>query len=96
MKKEIHPKYYHEAKVKCACGNSFIVGSTMPEINIEICSKCHPFYTGKDKIIDTAGRVERFKKRLQKTSAKRKKNERKSPPAGDHPKGEKNQILWIR
>ena len=73
MKKEIHPKYYHDAKVKCACGNSFTVGSTVPEINVEICSKCHPFYTGKDKIIDTAGRVERFKKRLQKTSAKRKK-----------------------
>ena len=73
MKKEIHPKYYPQAKVKCACGNSFTVGSTMPEINVEICSKCHPFYTGKDKIIDTAGRVERFKKRLQKTSAKRKK-----------------------
>ena len=73
MKKEIHPKYYAMAKVKCACGNSFTVGSTVPEINIEICSKCHPFYTGKDKIIDTAGRVERFKKRLQKTSAKRKK-----------------------
>ncbi len=73
MKKEIHPKYHHEAKVKCACGNSFTVGSTVPEINVEICSKCHPFYTGKDKIIDTAGRVERFKKRLQKTSAKRKK-----------------------
>ena len=73
MKKEVHPKYYREAKVKCACGNSFTVGSTVPEINVEICSKCHPFYTGKDKIIDTAGRVERFKKRLQKTSAKRKK-----------------------
>jgi len=73
MKKEIHPKYFSKAKVKCACGNSFTVGSTVPEINVEICSKCHPFYTGKDKIIDTAGRVERFKKRLQKTSAKRKK-----------------------
>ncbi len=73
MKKEIHPKYYAEAKVKCACGNSFTVGSTVPEINVEICSHCHPFYTGKDKIIDTAGRVERFKKRLQKTVSKRKK-----------------------
>ncbi|MCX6813620.1 MAG: 50S ribosomal protein L31 [Candidatus Azambacteria bacterium] len=73
MKKEIHPKYYPKTQVKCACGNSFTVGSSVPEINIEICSKCHPFYTGKNKIIDTAGRVERFKKRLQKTSAKRKK-----------------------
>ena len=73
MKKDTHPKYYPQSKVKCACGNSFAVGSTVPEINVEICSKCHPFYTGKDKIIDTAGRVERFKKRLQKTTAKRKK-----------------------
>lgn len=73
MKKEIHPEYFPKTKVKCACGNSFVVGSTVPEINVEICSKCHPFYTGKDKIIDTAGRVERFKKRLQKTSVKRKK-----------------------
>lgn len=73
MKKGIHPEYHREAKIKCACGNSFTVGSTAPEINVEICSKCHPFYTGRDKIIDTAGRVERFKKRLQKTSAKRKK-----------------------
>jgi len=70
MKKEIHPKYYPQAKVKCACGNSFTVGSTAPEINVEICSKCHPFYTGKDKIIDTAGRVERFKKRAEKTTRK--------------------------
>ncbi len=73
MKKDIHPKYYPKSKVKCACGNSFSVGSTAPEINIEICSKCHPFYTGKDKMIDTAGRVERFKKRLQKTATKGKK-----------------------
>ena len=70
MKKEIHPKYYPQAKVKCACGNSFTVGSTAPEINVEICSKCHPFYTGKDKIIDTAGRVERFKKWAEKTTRK--------------------------
>ncbi len=63
MKKEIHPKYNAEAKVICSCGNKFTVGSTMPEVNIEICSACHPFFTGDEKIIDTAGRVERFKKR---------------------------------
>ena len=73
MKKEIHPTYHPKVKAKCACGSSFSVGSTASEINIEICSKCHPFYTGKSKIIDTAGRVERFKKRLQKTSEKGKK-----------------------
>lgn len=66
MKSKIHPKYYPKAKVKCACGNEFITGSTMPEINVEICSNCHPFYTGKDKIVDT-GRLEKFKKRLEKS-----------------------------
>jgi large subunit ribosomal protein L31 len=66
MKKDIHPKYYPEAKVRCACGNTFTVGSTKEFIETEICSKCHPFYTGKEKIIDTMGRVEKFKKRLEK------------------------------
>ncbi|MBI1998970.1 MAG: 50S ribosomal protein L31 [Parcubacteria group bacterium] len=63
MKTDIHPTYYSKAKVKCACGNEFTVGSTREEINVEICSACHPFYTGQEKIIDTAGRVERFKAR---------------------------------
>lgn len=70
MKKNIHPKYYPKARTICACGNTFIVGSTMELIEIEICSKCHPFYTGKEKIIDTMGRVERFKKRLAKKKKK--------------------------
>jgi large subunit ribosomal protein L31 len=59
MKKNIHPKYYM-AKVRCACGNEFEVGSTKKEIKVEICSKCHPFFTGKQKLVDTAGRVEKF------------------------------------
>lgn len=62
MKKDIHPQYFAEAKATCACGNSFITGSTKPELNVEICSACHPFYTGKEKLIDTAGRVDRFRK----------------------------------
>jgi len=65
MKKELHPTYYANAKVVCACGNTFTVGSTKPELHVEICSNCHPFYTGKQKLVDTAGRVEKFKKRLQ-------------------------------
>jgi len=64
MKKDIHPKYYPNCKVHCACGNSFEVGSTKESIETEVCFKCHPFYTGKDKVIDTAGRVEKFKQRL--------------------------------
>ncbi len=63
MKKGIHPKYYKKAKVRCACGNEFIVGATVPEIRVEICSKCHPFYTGKEKIVDTARRVEKFERK---------------------------------
>lgn len=66
MKKDIHPKYYPQAKVKCACGNSFVVGSTQEEIQIELCSACHPFFTGKQKLVDTAQRVDKFKKRLEK------------------------------
>lgn len=62
MKKDIHPKYYEDVKVTCACGNVFQSGSTKPELHVEICSACHPFYTGKEKLIDTAGRVERFRK----------------------------------
>jgi large subunit ribosomal protein L31 len=64
MKKDIHPKYNLNAKATCACGATFLVGSTMPEISVEICSSCHPFYTGNEKVIDTAGRVDRFKKRV--------------------------------
>ena len=62
MKKSIHPKYNDKAKAACACGAKYLVGSTMPEISVEICSACHPFYSGTEKIIDTAGRIERFKK----------------------------------
>ena len=65
MKADIHPVYM-EAVVKCACGETFKTGSTKPEIHLEICSKCHPFYTGKQKLVDTAGRVERFKRRYTK------------------------------
>jgi len=63
MKTDIHPKYFPQAKVVCACGNSFTVGATKAEIHVEICSNCHPFYTGEEKLIDTAGRVEKFKTR---------------------------------
>lgn len=69
MKQKIHPKYFPKAKVQCACGNSFATGSTKEKIETEICSACHPFYSGKDKLIDTAGIVDKFKKRLEKTKA---------------------------
>ena len=62
MKKDIHPKY-GKATVRCACGETFTTGSTRGELTVEICSKCHPFYTGRQKLVDTGGRVDRFKKR---------------------------------
>jgi len=62
VKKGIHPNYYR-ATVKCACGNTFETGSTKEELRVEICSKCHPFFSGQQKLVDTGGRVERFKKR---------------------------------
>jgi len=71
MKDKIHPEYYPKAKVRCACGNVFTVSSTKPEMEVEICSACHPFYTGKEKLIDTAGRIGKFKARRQKAEAAR-------------------------
>lgn len=66
MKKDIHPKYYSESQVSCVCGHSFKVGSTLPEIKVEVCSHCHPFFTGKQKLLDTARRVEKFEERFSK------------------------------
>lgn len=66
MKKEIHPKYFPEATVTCACGNVFTIGSTKPKLEVEICSSCHPFFTGNEKVMDIAGRVEKFKTRASK------------------------------
>jgi len=66
MKQGIHPKYYPKAKISCACGNVMTVGSTEENIQVELCSHCHPFFTGKQKLVDTARRVEKFKERLAK------------------------------
>jgi large subunit ribosomal protein L31 len=73
MKKGIHPTYYPEAKVTCACGNTFTMGSTMESLTVEVCSNCHPFYTGQDKLMDKVGRVQKFRERLA---------QKKNPPAG--------------
>lgn len=84
MKAKIHPKYYPEAQVTCACGNSFTIGSTKPSYRVEICYKCHPFFTGEMKFIDTLGRVEKFQQRQKQAqaqaavlAAKKKKKEEK-------------------
>ena len=64
MKPETHPNYYPNATVACACGNTWMTGSTRPQLRVEICSNCHPFYTGQQRIVDTAGQVERFHRRF--------------------------------
>ncbi len=71
MKKDIHPKYYPKARIKCACGNTFTIGSTKEFLEVEICSQCHPFYTGKEKIVDTLGQVQKFRERLTKSKKKK-------------------------
>lgn len=72
MKKDLHPTYFEDAKVVCACGNTFSVGSTKEKIEVEICSNCHPFYTGNEKVIDAAGRVEKFKSKRAKAGTQKK------------------------
>ncbi len=71
MKSDIHPVWNNEAKVTCACGNVFITGSTIPSIRVELCSNCHPFYTGQQKFVDTLGQVERFQKKAKDSEVKK-------------------------
>jgi len=85
MKKGIHPQYYDQCQVSCACGNSFVTGSTEPKIKVEICATCHPFFTGQAKFVDTEGRIERFERKRkaaatlqqQKKASKKKKAKKK-------------------
>jgi large subunit ribosomal protein L31 len=65
MKEKIHPKFFNDAQVVCSCGNTWTVGSTKKQLKVELCSKCHPFFTGERRMMDTAGRVERFKQRYK-------------------------------
>ncbi len=76
MKKDIHPEY-SQTSIQCACGNVLEVGSTKNNIRVEICSQCHPFFTGKQKLIDTAGRIERFRKKYEKYNQKKNAKEGK-------------------
>jgi large subunit ribosomal protein L31 len=85
MKADIHPEYV-TAQVTCACGNTFTTRSTRPTIKLEICSACHPFYTGRQKLMDTAGRVERFQKRFAKTGGTMVKTVKKAAAAKAAPK----------
>jgi large subunit ribosomal protein L31 len=82
MKQGIHPEYIM-ATVRCSCGNTFTTRSTKPELRVEICSNCHPFYTGKQKLVDTGGRVDRYQRRLAKSTAA--KAAAKKRPAAERP-----------
>ncbi|OQA52070.1 MAG: 50S ribosomal protein L31 [candidate division WS2 bacterium ADurb.Bin280] len=94
MKKDIHPKYFENTKVTCSCGASFEIGSTIPELKVEICSNCHPVYTGKKKFIDTAGRLEKFmakmekSKKMQEEASERKKAKKEKVKKQDSQKNE--------
>jgi large subunit ribosomal protein L31 len=90
MKKEIHPEY-QEATVKCVCGNEFKTRSTLKEINVEICSACHPFFTGQQKLVDSAGRVERFMRKYGKDYAAGASDEKKPGPEGEAAPGEQKE-----
>ncbi len=84
MKENVHPEWYPEAEVVCACGNTWTVGATVPELRVDICSNCHPFFTGEQRIIDTEGQVDRFMRRLKareemREERKRREEERTSP-----------------
>ena len=88
-KQGIHPKYFPEAQVICACGNTFTVGSTQQTIRTDVCSQCHPFYTGEQRIVDTAGQVDRFMRRLQSSQQAQadiaRRREEKNKPAPKKP-----------
>ncbi|MBI2334886.1 50S ribosomal protein L31 [Candidatus Daviesbacteria bacterium] len=76
MKASLHPVWYPEARVTCACGNTFITGSSLPEIRVEICSGCHPLFTGQQKFVDTLGQVERFQKKTEISEGKKEERKR--------------------
>ena len=80
MKKDIHPQYHTQATVKCACGNKFLIGSTRENTEIEICGKCHPFYTGEERANARGGRVERFKARMEKHTEMQKRTKPTKKP----------------
>ena len=93
MKADIHPTYYPDAKVKCACGNMFTVGSTQQTLEVEVCSACHPFYTGQDKLMDKVGRIQKFRERLAKKEAPKPKRVKvKKPNKTDEPRTDQKRV----
>lgn len=102
MKTTVHPQWYPEAKITCACGNTFTVGATVPELRVEICANCHPFFTGEMKYVDTMGRVERFQKKQaaavvtsEQVAAKRKKKKEREEQLRS-PKSLKDMLMGLK
>jgi large subunit ribosomal protein L31 len=102
MKAAIHPQWYSDAKVTCACGNTFLVGATKPELRVEICYKCHPFFTGEMKFVDTMGRVERFQQKMTSAAANatvlaaKKKKKLEHETALRNPKSLKEMLMGLK
>ncbi len=102
MKANIHPQWYDDAKVSCACGNTFTVGATKLELRVEICSKCHPFFTGEMKFVDTLGRVERFQQKQKAAEvtavavAEKKKKKKEREATLRNPKSLKEMLMGLK
>ncbi len=98
MKANIHPTWYPDARVICACGNTFTTGSTKPEIRVEICSKCHPFFTGSKKLVDTLGQVQKFQARQAATAQipPKKKGKKKGQKQTEQPQSLKEMLAMIQ
>lgn len=94
MKADIHPKYYTGAEVSCACGNTFTTGSTKPQIHVDICAACHPFFTGEMRLVDTQGRIERFQAKQKRAAviSQRRKKKAKSRRRQERPSSLKEML----
>lgn len=92
MKKGIHPEYYPDAKVICSCGNTFTVGSTQKVIRTDVCSACHPFFTGEQRLVDTGGQVERFIRRLEKSEEIRAEEQARLEVEGEEAEAEAEEV----
>jgi large subunit ribosomal protein L31 len=99
MKTGVHPTYYPDAQVVCACGNIFTTGSTKPQIKVEICAKCHPFYTGAQKFVDTVGKIEKFQAKQKTAAAKQavvKQKKQAKQETDNHPKTLREMLLAVK
>ncbi|KKP69883.1 50S ribosomal protein L31 [candidate division CPR3 bacterium GWF2_35_18] len=92
MKKDIHPKYYSDCIVTCACGNTFVTGSTKKEIKVEVCAACHPFFTGEQKFVDTEGRVDKFIRKRNEAETESKKRKAVKEAKEKRKQAEKSQV----